>query len=83
MTEVYREHGIEDYARLRTTIFTRPADEREAPLLMLRPGQYVLVVQKVDVDKAGKPIGFSDVAWAGDRVQFTFDTSPMEGQDDV
>lgn len=85
VTEVYRQHGIEDYQRLRTTIFTRPADEREAPLLMLRPGQYVLVVQKVDVDKAGKPIGFSEGAWAGDRVQFTFDTSPQpsERDDDV
>ncbi len=53
VTEVYRSHGIDDYQRLRTTIFTRPADEREAPLLMLRPGQSVLIVQKVDVQ--GRP----------------------------
>lgn len=83
VTEVYRSHGVEDYRRLRTTIFTRPADEREAPLLMLRPGQSVLVVQKVDVDKGGKPLAFSDIAWAGDRVQFTFDSSPEEKHDDA
>jgi hypothetical protein len=29
VTDVYRAHGIEDYQRLRTTIFTRPANERE------------------------------------------------------
>lgn len=88
VTEIYRAHGIEDYQRLRTTIFTRPANEREAPLLMLRPGQSVLIVQKVDVDQAGKPIGFSEAAWAGDRVQFTFETTPpysfaTEKHDDV
>jgi GntR family phosphonate transport system transcriptional regulator len=74
VTEVYRAHGVDDYQRLRTIIFTRPANEREAHLLMLRPGQSVLIVQKVDVDKAGKPIGFSEAAWAGDRVQFTFES---------
>jgi GntR family phosphonate transport system transcriptional regulator len=85
VTEVYRAHGIEDYQRLRTTIFTRPANEREAPLLMLRPGQSVLIVQKVDIDKTGLPIGFSDAAWAGDRVQFTFESSPFatEKHDDL
>lgn len=88
VTEVYRSHGIEDYQRLRTTIFTRSANEHEAHLLMLRPGQSVLVVQKVDVDKAGKPIGFSEAAWAGDRVQFTFESTPpfsfaTEKHDDV
>lgn len=85
VTDVYRAHGIEDYQRLRTTIFTRPVNEREAPLLMLRPGQSVLIVQKTDVDKNGKPIGFSEAAWAGDRVQFTFESSPVatEKHDDV
>lgn len=76
VTDVYRAHGIEDYQRLRTTIFTRPANEQEADLLMLRPGQSVLIVQKVDVEKTGQPIGFSEGAWAGDRVQFTFESTP-------
>lgn len=78
VTEVYRAHGIGDYRRLRTTIYTRSANEHEASLLMLRPGQSVLVVQKVDVDPESRPIGFSEGAWAGDRVQFTFDSAQSE-----
>lgn len=75
VTETYRKHGIADYRRLSTTIFTRLATEHEAPLLMLRPGQSVLIVQKTDVDLDGRPIGFSEAAWAGDRVQFTFENA--------
>jgi len=88
VTEVYRSHGIDEYKRLRTTIYTRPATEQEAAHLMLRPGQPVLIVQKIDVDTAGRPIGFSEATWAGDRVQFTFEnpqSGPVAGErtDDV
>lgn len=75
VTETYRKHGIVDYRRQSTTIFTRLATEHEAQLLMLRPGQSVLIVQKTDVDLGGRPIGFSEAAWAGDRVQFTFENA--------
>jgi GntR family transcriptional regulator, phosphonate transport system regulatory protein len=74
ITEIYRTYGISDYRRLRTTVFTRIASESEAGMLMLRPGQSVLVVQKIDADMEGHPIGFSEAVWAGDRVQFTFET---------
>ncbi|KFL29985.1 hypothetical protein JP75_17960 [Devosia riboflavina] len=74
ITKVYHSYGITDYRRLRTTVFTRIASENEAAMLMLRPGQSVLVVQKVDADLDGRPIGFSEAVWAGDRVQFTFET---------
>ena len=77
VTEVYRSHGIADYRRLRTTIFTRLATETEAGLLMLRPGQSVMIVQKTDVDLNGGPIGFSEAVWAGDRVQFTFENEQL------
>lgn len=79
VTETYRKHGIEDYRRQSTTVFTRFATEHEAALLMLRPGQSVLIVQKTDVDLEGKPIGFSEAAWAGDRVQFTFENAEPGG----
>jgi len=75
VTEIYASYGITDYRRDRTTVYTRPANEQEAAHLMLRPGQPVLVVQKIDVDLRGKPIGFSEASWAGDRVQLTFDSS--------
>ena len=74
ITEVYRTYGITDYRRLRTTVFTRLASETEAGMLMLRAGQSVLIVQKVDADLEGIPLGFSEAVWAGDRVQFTFET---------
>lgn len=74
ITDVYRRYGITDYRRLRTTVFTRTASESEASMLMLRPGHSVLVVQKIDADMDGSPIGFSEAVWAGDRVQFTFET---------
>jgi GntR family phosphonate transport system transcriptional regulator len=74
ITEVYRTYGIADYRRLRTTVFTRIASESEAAMLMLRAGQSVLVVQKIDADLDGRPIGFSEAVWAGDRVQFTFES---------
>lgn len=88
VTDVYGSYGIADYRRLRTTIFTRIASESEAGLLMLRPGHSVMVVQKVDADLEGNPIGFSEAVWAGDRVQFTFETNsisplPIERKDDV
>lgn len=75
VTETYRKYGIADYRRQSTTIFTRLANEHEASLLMLRPGQSVLIVQKIDVDMNGAAIGFSEAAWAGDRVQFTFENA--------
>lgn len=74
ITKVYSSYGITDYRRLRTTVFTRLASESEAGMLMLRAGQSVLVVQKVDADLDGRPLGFSEAVWAGDRVQFTFET---------
>lgn len=74
ITKVYQSYGITDYRRLRTTVFTRIASESEAAMLMLRAGQSVLVVQKIDADLDGRPIGFSEAVWAGDRVQFTFET---------
>lgn len=74
VTEVYRAAGITDYFRKRTTIHTRRADAEEARLLMQHPDQPVLIVTKTDVTPDGRPIGYSQGVWAGDRVQFSFDT---------
>lgn len=74
VTEVYRQAGITDYFRKRTTIHTRRADAEEARLLMQHPDQPVLIVTKTDVTAEGTPIGYSQGVWAGDRVQFSFDT---------
>ncbi len=80
VTDIYRSHGIADYFRKRTTIFARRPDDEEARLLMQHPDQPVLVLQKTDVDAAGRPLGYSEAVWAADRVQFSFD-SQDEGDD--
>lgn len=74
ITDVYRAYGIADYYRKRTVVFARRPDAHEAGLLMQHPDQPVIVLQKTDVDANGRPIGHSEAVWAGDRVQFTFDT---------
>ncbi len=78
VTDIYRSHGIADYFRKRTVVFTRRPLPEEAALLMQHPDQPVMVLHKTDVDAAGRPIGWSEAVWAGDRVQFSFDT-PDEG----
>ncbi|MDP3338757.1 phosphonate metabolism transcriptional regulator PhnF [Frigidibacter sp.] len=74
VTDIYRSHGIADYFRKRTIVFARRPDAEEASLLMQHPDQPVIVLQKTDVDAEGKPIGYSEAVWAGDRVQFSFDS---------
>ncbi len=74
VSDIYRSHGIEDYFRKRTTIFARRPSSEEAGLLMQHPDQPVMVLQKSDVDRSGKAIGYSEAIWAADRVQFSFDT---------
>ena len=74
VTDIYRSHGIADYFRKRTTIFARRPDDEEARLLMQHPDQPVLVLQKTDVDAAGRPLGYSEAVWAADRVQFSCDS---------
>lgn len=80
VTDIYRSHGIVDYFRKRTVVFARRPDAEEAGLLMQHPDQPVVVLQKTNVDGAGRPIGYSETVWAGDRVQFSFDNQD-EGAD--
>lgn len=75
VSEIYRDHGILDYFRKRTTLFTRRPTEEEARLLQQHREQPVMVLTKTDVTSDGTVIGYSEAVWAGDRVQFTFDGS--------
>lgn len=74
VTDIYRDAGIADYFRKRTTVHTRRAEAEEAALLVQHPDVPVLVVTKTDVTAEGRVIGHSLSVWAGDRVQFSFDT---------
>ncbi|MCC2613053.1 phosphonate metabolism transcriptional regulator PhnF [Neorhizobium petrolearium] len=83
VTEIYRDFGIPDYLRHRTTIFTRLPITEEARLLAQSQEQPVLVVQKVDVDMQGCPIGYSETVWAGERIQFAIDYDEEPGNVDA
>lgn len=74
VTDIYRDHGISDYFRKKTTIFTRRAEPDEARLLNQHADHPVMVLTKTDVTGDGCAIGYSEAVWAGDRVQFSFDT---------
>lgn len=74
ITDIYRDHGIADYFRKRTTMFTRRPDRDEAALLNQHPDQPVMVLTKIDVTAEGLAIGYSEAVWAGDRVKFTIDS---------
>lgn len=73
VSDVYRDHGILDYFRKRTTLFTRRPTDEEAQLLRQHPDRPVMVLTKTDVTSDGTAIGYSEAVWSGDRVQFTFD----------
>lgn len=81
VSDIYRAHGIPDYRRQRTTIFTRRAEPEEAALLDQHAESPVLVVTKTDVTAEGRVIGHSEALWAGDRVRFTLDTDEKEPSD--
>jgi GntR family phosphonate transport system transcriptional regulator len=74
VTEIYRDHGIEDYFRKRTTIFTRRAEADEARLLRQHADHPVMVVTKTDVTRDGRAIGYAEAVWAGDRIKFSIDS---------
>ncbi|MBP1887587.1 phosphonate metabolism transcriptional regulator PhnF [Sinorhizobium mexicanum] len=80
VTEIYADFGIPDYLRHSTMIFTRMPTTEEARLLAQSQEQPVLVVQKVDVDMEGRPIAYSDVVWAGERMQFVIDNENPPGE---
>ncbi|NNU80358.1 phosphonate metabolism transcriptional regulator PhnF [Halovulum dunhuangense] len=81
VSDIYRDHGIADYFRRRTTIFTRRPEPEEAALLSQHPESPVLVVTKADVTADGTVIGYSEAVWAGDRVKFTLDTEEEDRND--
>ena len=42
-----------------------------------------MIVTKIDVDAKGTALGYSEAVWAGDRVQFSFDSldDPFVGEE--
>lgn len=74
-TETYRSFGIDDYLRLQTSIYGRPAKAEEAKTLKQHPDVPVLVVSAIDGTPDGTPISTSRVIWSSTRVTFTMEHS--------
>ncbi|KAA0700380.1 phosphonate metabolism transcriptional regulator PhnF [Neorhizobium sp. P12A] len=66
-------YGITDYDRQSTEIEARMPDAEEARLLRQPKSSPVLVVLKVDADKNGQPIAYSEGLWVAERVTFKLD----------
>lgn len=76
VTELYREAGIADYRRGRTTVYARRAEPWEARLLEQRPDAPVMVLEKTDVDIGGAPVGHGESVWSALSVRFHFEEEP-------
>ncbi|THF63951.1 phosphonate metabolism transcriptional regulator PhnF [Pseudothauera nasutitermitis] len=66
--------GIKDYTRAQTRVTTRLPLGDEARLLRQARSQPVLVSEGVNLDPDGLPLEYSVACFAGQRVQFVFDT---------
>lgn len=73
VSAAFAECGVDDYFRKVTQVTTRLPTRDEATLLHQPANRPVLISEGIDVDANGKPVGFSVILWAGDRVQLTFE----------
>ncbi|GAA6180456.1 MULTISPECIES: phosphonate metabolism transcriptional regulator PhnF [unclassified Shimia] len=71
VTKTFQSYGIDDYHRIDTEFFSRPARTEEAKTLRQHPDLPVMVVRATDADPTGAPISHSKVIWASGRVKFT------------
>ena len=69
MTKVYAHYGIDVYYRHVTYITARLPTKEEARLLRQRRSIPVLETRKIDVDEAGRPLGYSENTWGSERVE--------------
>lgn len=72
LTRALATLGIEDFRRRETRITARPATAREMEILSLAPGRAVMVLERLDVDAAGRPLQWGRSSFAADRVQLVF-----------
>ncbi len=69
ITAVLERFGAGDYTRRSTRIVAGLPTEQEASLLRQARREPVLLVESLDVDRDGRPVSFSRVRFAGERVQ--------------
>jgi GntR family transcriptional regulator, phosphonate transport system regulatory protein len=75
ITAALASYGIDDYARVSTSLEARMPTSEEARLLRQPKSVPILVVDKVDADRDGVPFCFSSGVWSAERVTFTLNPS--------
>lgn len=74
ITRTLAHFGIRDYRRRSTRVSAAVVDALDARRLGLAPGRLVLVVDGVDVTRAGKPIVTTHARFATDRVELLIES---------
>lgn len=73
VTAALERYGVTDYTRRSTRVIARMPTPAVAELLHQPRNRPILVTEGVDVDRAGRPVGFGVSRWASDWVQLVFD----------
>jgi GntR family phosphonate transport system transcriptional regulator len=77
ITKALAELGVVDYTRARSLVSTRMPTQAEADALARPLMQPVLVVQYVNVDRAGLPVEAATTLFAGDAVQLVVEPDAL------
>ena len=74
VSDIYRDHGIEDYRRKETQLHARLPDRAEARWLGQTADQPVLVMTKSDIAADGTVLAWGESLWSAGRVRFALET---------
>jgi len=77
VTRALAELGVSDYTRSRSVVSTRLPTQAEADALARPMSQPVLVVQYVNVDRAGVPVEAGSTLFAADAVQLVVEPDAL------
>jgi GntR family transcriptional regulator, phosphonate transport system regulatory protein len=77
ITRALAELGVADYTRSRSVVSTRLPTQEEADALARPMSQPVLVVQYVNVDRAGLPVEAGTTLFAADAVQLVVEPDEL------
>lgn len=77
VTRALAELGVSDYTRSRSVVSTRLPTQAEADALARPMAQPVLVVQYVNVDRAGVPVEAGSTLFAADAVQLVVEPDAL------
>jgi GntR family transcriptional regulator, phosphonate transport system regulatory protein len=74
MTKMLAHFGVADYRRWKTNITAALADSVQADRLGIAPGRPLLLVEKIDVGRDGRPLATSITRFSADRVELVVES---------